>query len=231
MLKAAQAYFQTQVNTTSQGQLLVLLYDGAIKFLKQAKVKIDEKDYAQKGILISKAIDVIAELAGSLNVQKGGDLAENLHKLYFYCNTKLLQANMKMDTGLIDEVITILTSLRGAFAEVLASGIDAPDRPMAQQQNMHHRAAPQPGATSAQAAPAAAPPRKADKAYAASMLQTELAAPKTVQTEQPRETVQNEAAQNTATPDRTSNAAPPLQARRAAGTNLYRRIASQTTSG
>ena len=71
MQKAAQAYFQTQVATTSQADLLLLLYEGAIKFLKMAKVKIDERDYAEKGILISKAMDVIAELDSSLNVQKG----------------------------------------------------------------------------------------------------------------------------------------------------------------
>ena len=87
MMKAAQAYFQTQVQTTSQGQLLLMLYDGAIKFLKQAKTKIQERNYAQKGILISKAIDVISELDSSLNPEKGGDLATNLHNLYFFCNT------------------------------------------------------------------------------------------------------------------------------------------------
>jgi flagellar protein FliS len=131
MLKAAKAYFQTQVNTTSQGDLLLMLYDGAIKYLRQAKVKIEEKDYAEKGILISKAIDVVGELASSLNAEKGGDLAQNLNKLYFYCNTRLLQANLKMDTGLIDEVIRILEGLRSAFAQIngtaAAAGEAAPN--------------------------------------------------------------------------------------------------------
>ncbi|MFW5734162.1 MAG: flagellar export chaperone FliS [Oceanidesulfovibrio sp.] len=119
MQKAAQAYFQTQVSTTSQGELLLMLYDGAVKFLRQAQEKINEKDYAQKGILISKALDVIAELDGSLNVQKGGEIAQNLHNLYFYCNTRLLMANMNMDNVLIDEVIKILTGLRSAYAEII----------------------------------------------------------------------------------------------------------------
>lgn len=119
MQKAAQAYFQTQVSTTSQGELLLMLYDGAVKFLRQAQDKINEKDYAQKGILISKALDVIAELDGSLNVQKGGEIAQNLHNLYFYCNTRLLLANMNMDNALIDEVIKILSGLRSAYAEII----------------------------------------------------------------------------------------------------------------
>ncbi len=118
MLKAAQAYFQTQVNTTSQGQLLLMLYDGGIKFLKQAKVKMAERDYAQKGILISKAIDVISELDSSLNIQRGGEVAQNLHNLYFFCNTRLLQANLRMDQQLVDEVIKVLSGLREAFAQI-----------------------------------------------------------------------------------------------------------------
>lgn len=115
MQTAAKAYLKTQVNTTSQGDILILLYDGAIKFLGQAKEKIAARDYAQKGILISRALDILAELQSSLNAQKGGELADNLQKLYFICSTKLLQANLKMDTAIIDEVMRILTGLRDAF--------------------------------------------------------------------------------------------------------------------
>ena len=118
MLRAAHAYRQTQVNTATPGHLVVMLYDGAITFLEQAKERIQARDYAKKGILISQALDIIAELDGSLNVEKGGEIAQNLHKLYIYCNTRLLQANLKMDTTLVDEVIGILDSFRSAFAEI-----------------------------------------------------------------------------------------------------------------
>ena len=121
MQKAQQAYLQTQITTTSQGELVVMLYDGAIKFLQQAKEKIAEKNYAEKGILISKSLDIIAELDSSLNVEKGGDLSSNLHSLYLYSQGRLLQANLKMDQGIVDEVIKILSSLRGAFAEIINS--------------------------------------------------------------------------------------------------------------
>lgn len=118
MQNAAKAYLKTQVNTVSPGKLLILLYDAAIKFLNQSKEKMVEKDYAAKGILISKAIDVISELDESLNAQKGGQIAENLHGLYFYCNTRLLQANMSMDPKIIDEVLNILESIKSAFLEI-----------------------------------------------------------------------------------------------------------------
>ena len=131
MQRVMQAYFNTTATTTSPGDVIIMLYDGAISFLERAKQKIIEKDYAQKGILISKAMDVIGELDGSLNIDKGGNLAENLHSLYFFCNTHLLQANLKMDTEKIDKVITILTDLRDAFATI----VNTPEAVQAAQNN------------------------------------------------------------------------------------------------
>lgn len=118
MHKAASAYMQTHVTTTTPGHIVVMLYDGAITFLEQAKEEIAARNFARKGILISQALDIIAELDGSLNNEKGGELAKNLHRLYMYCNTRLLRANLKMDTAIIDEVIGILSSFRSAFAEI-----------------------------------------------------------------------------------------------------------------
>ncbi len=120
MQSAARSYFQTQVATTTQGDLLIMLFDAALKFLRQAKEKIAAKDYAQKGILISKALDILSELQGTLNAQKGGELADRLQKLYFFCSTRLLAANLKMDVAKIDEVMHILTGLRDAFNEANA---------------------------------------------------------------------------------------------------------------
>ncbi len=119
MNKAAQAYFQTKVNTTDQGQLLLLLYDGALRFLQQAREKMLVKDYAAKGIFISKVIDILNELTNTLNLEKGGTLAENLNNLYFLCTTRLLQANLKMNVEQLDNVTTILTGLRSAYAEII----------------------------------------------------------------------------------------------------------------
>ncbi|OLN27359.1 Flagellar biosynthesis protein FliS [Desulfovibrio sp. DV] len=117
MQSAVKNYIQTQVSTTTQGDLVIMLFDAALKFLHRAKEKIAEKNYAQKGILISKALDILSELQGSLNVNKGGELAERLQKLYFFCSARLLMANLKMDVAKIDEVVGILNGLREAFSE------------------------------------------------------------------------------------------------------------------
>ncbi len=136
MQTAARAYLKTQVNTTSQGDILILLYEGALKYLTQAKEKIAARDYAAKGILISRALDILTELQSSLNAQKGGELADNLQRLYFYCSRRLLVANLKMDTDIIDEVIRILGGLSEAFrtANAEVSGGKAP-RPEKQEES------------------------------------------------------------------------------------------------
>ncbi|MHC1791463.1 flagellar export chaperone FliS [Solidesulfovibrio sp.] len=120
MQSAVKTYIQTQISTTTQGDLVIMLFDAALKFLHQAKEKMAERNYAQKGILISKALDILSELQGSLNVNKGGELAERLQKLYFFCSSRLLTANLKMDVDKVDEVVGILTGLRGAFSEANA---------------------------------------------------------------------------------------------------------------
>jgi len=130
MRQAARMYRETQVTTTSQGQVLIMLYDGAIKFLTQAKEYIKAKDCVNKGLLISNAIDIINELASSLNAEKGGDLAANLNQLYFYCNKRLFMANLRMDIAPIDEVIKILGGIRSAYAQI----IDTPEAIAAMEQ-------------------------------------------------------------------------------------------------
>ena len=131
MHRATSAYIQTSVSTTSQGEVLLILYDGAIKFLGQAKERIEAKDPAGKGILISKALDILNELDSTLNPERGGKIAENLHNLYTFCNNHLLKANIRMSTEMVDEVINILSGLRSAYASIIdlpeaqAAGMEA----------------------------------------------------------------------------------------------------------
>lgn len=119
MLKAAKAYLSTQVTTATQGDLLLMLYDTAIKHLKQAKDKMAARDFAGKGILITKAIEIVSELHECLNKERGGEVAKNLSQVYFFCNTRLLQANMEMNPVKVDEVVDILAGLRQAFAQII----------------------------------------------------------------------------------------------------------------
>lgn len=135
MQNATKAYISTQVTTTTQADLLILLYDGAIKYLAQARDAIERKDVKAKGQLLGKASDVVNELMSSLNKDKGGEIAENLARLYFYCNSRLLTANLKMDVEAIDQVVNILRGLRSAYAEIreIAPTSQTPVQPSANQ--------------------------------------------------------------------------------------------------
>lgn len=115
---AARAYFQTKVKTTTKEDLVVQLYEAAIKFLEQAKERIREKDYIAKGERIDRALMIIGELNSSLNAEKGGEVAKNLHAFYANCQARLLNASLKLDIEKIDEVINMLRQVSSAFAEV-----------------------------------------------------------------------------------------------------------------
>lgn len=119
MHRAAQAYFQTGVTTTGQGDILLMLYDGAIKFMNQAKERLEANDMAGKGNNITKALQILEELNSILDMQKGGELSANLRNLYIFCTNRLVMANIKKSTEIIDEVIKIVTGLRAAFAAIV----------------------------------------------------------------------------------------------------------------
>jgi flagellar protein FliS len=77
------------------------------------------RDMAGKGVLISRAIEIVNELASSRNMEKGGTLADNLNNLYFLCTARLLQANAKLDVEQLDSVVGILSGLRNAYAQII----------------------------------------------------------------------------------------------------------------
>lgn len=135
MANPARAYLATQVETTTQGELLLMLYEAAIKFLKRAKVEIDNKDYAKKGIYISKAMAIIHELTESLNKEKGGEITPKLSSLYRFCTSQLITANIRLDKKMIDDVINILDGIRSAYAQIvpMADGKKAPEETSAAQ--------------------------------------------------------------------------------------------------
>ncbi|MEK6576147.1 MAG: flagellar export chaperone FliS, partial [Nitrospirota bacterium] len=105
-------YGKVSISTASNEMLLLMLYDGAIRFIQQARAGIREGDMAGKRVSVSSAIAVITELLDSLNTEIGGETAENLQKLYLYMNEQLIKANLKNDASLLDEVLSLLVTLR-----------------------------------------------------------------------------------------------------------------------
>jgi flagellar protein FliS len=94
MNHGANQYKQTAVKTANRGQLLLMLYEAAIKNVKKATVAIEQKQLGEKGVAIGKAHDIVNELMNTLDVNTGGDIARDLERLYHFMTEQLVKANM-----------------------------------------------------------------------------------------------------------------------------------------
>ena len=120
----ARQYQAQAVLTASPGQLVLMLYDGALKFMRQAteafSPEVDEvRRISQVHTALERAGNIIAELQSNLDLEVGGEYAANLDRLYDYYQRRLHEANMRKDAHIIAEVLTLVTELRDGWAEML----------------------------------------------------------------------------------------------------------------
>ncbi|MCT2529378.1 flagellar export chaperone FliS [SAR92 clade bacterium H921] len=101
-------------------QLVQMLFDGLLAALADAEGHIQRNDIAGKGEAISRASKIIIGLQGSLDYDKGGELARNLSDLYDYCTRRLLKASLRNDATIIQEVRGLLNEINSAW-ELLPS--------------------------------------------------------------------------------------------------------------
>ena len=113
-------YRQTQVETAGPLELIIMLYDGAIRFCNQAKLAIEEKNLNRANQMLQRAQDIIDELNINLNME-AGEIAVNLRSLYQFISTKLVEANIKKDLTLLNQMIALLTDLRSSWVELQSS--------------------------------------------------------------------------------------------------------------
>lgn len=113
-----QQYQESQLETASQGKLLIMLYDGAIRFLTQAQAAMQEKKWQEAHKFILRAEDIITELMACLKLEVG-EVAHNLYRLYEYMNWRLIQANIKRNPEMVAEVQARLRDLREAWVEAI----------------------------------------------------------------------------------------------------------------
>lgn len=118
LMNPYQQYRQQQVATAPQDKLLLMLYDGAIRFCHQAKRAVQNKDAEAAHANLVKAQNIILELMDTLNMDF--QVAHDLYSLYDYFYRQLIEANMKKDTTIIDEVLVFISDLRKTWAEAAA---------------------------------------------------------------------------------------------------------------
>ncbi|MFK5927065.1 MAG: flagellar export chaperone FliS, partial [Desulfuromusa sp.] len=109
-------YRNNQVMTASPEQILIMLYDGAIRFVRQAKFAIEDGRKADKAIAIGKAIAIITEFSNTLDYEVGGEIALDLSQLYDFMIRELSAVNARSDIDRLGPVETVLLDLREGFA-------------------------------------------------------------------------------------------------------------------
>ncbi len=117
--QAFNEYKKATINTSSPGELILMLYNGLIRFLRHAKLSLKEKNIEDAHKYIIRAEDIIEALLSALDYEKGGDIAKNLSMLYDYAYWRLVEANAKKDESIIDEVIELLEPIRDAWKEIV----------------------------------------------------------------------------------------------------------------
>lgn len=113
-----QSYQAAQLETASPGKLLLMLYDGALRFLTQAQQAMEQKNWQDAHNFILRAEDIITELMSTLKLDMG-PIPQNLYRIYEYLNWRLLQANIKRDPAGLVEVQERLRELREAWVEAI----------------------------------------------------------------------------------------------------------------
>lgn len=111
-------YQRSAVLTASQGQLIVMLYDGANRFLVQAGIALGERQVEAAHNKLRRAEMIISHLQASLDYERGGEIAPRLSAIYTFCQRHLNQARVNGDAEAIEQVRALLGTLRDAWAQI-----------------------------------------------------------------------------------------------------------------
>ena len=114
---AVYQYQQNSIMTATPEELTLMLYNGCIKAIHFSKVAIEDKDYEKTNIYICKAEAIIRELRATLDMKY--DISKNLYDLYTYFLDRLIEANIKKETKLLDEVEEFVAQLRDAWSQAM----------------------------------------------------------------------------------------------------------------
>jgi flagellar protein FliS len=125
--KYIQEYQKNAINSASPVGIVVMLYDAAIGFMEQGKAAMAFADYDKQNTLLQKAQKIITELMGSLDMEKGGDVAKNLMSLYTYAWNELVQANIHDKPECIDHALMVFTELRESWVAIEKSTKKVPN--------------------------------------------------------------------------------------------------------
>lgn len=113
-------YQKVQVMTADRIRLVIMLYDGVIKFNRCAKKAIKDGDIEARSNYINRSQAIIGELQNSLNMEEGGEIARNLSRLYDFSMDKLAEANLKNDASAVNAVTKVIGELKSGWEGIAA---------------------------------------------------------------------------------------------------------------
>lgn len=116
---AYQKYKTTSVQSASREKILLMLYEGCIKFIKMAITACEQKKIADRGLNIGRAYDIVMELNNTLDHKVGGDLARDLEQLYMFVTEQLTQGNIKGDPGHLQHALKVMETLYDGWVKAV----------------------------------------------------------------------------------------------------------------
>jgi flagellar protein FliS len=116
------AYRENSILTASPEQLVVMLYDGAGRFLRQAEGSMIEGSWLKASEKLSRAEAIIDELLATLDMD-AGEVADRLQSIYVFCKTRLIEARIERDAARVDQVARLLSELREAWSQVRSPAV------------------------------------------------------------------------------------------------------------
>lgn len=121
--RIAHEYRKGAVNGASPLQLVVMLYDGALRFMEAGKHAIAHNDYTRQNDQLQRAQKVVLELMACLDMEKGGEVAKNLLSLYTYVLNELVKANCEDDADRVDRCMKVMADLRESWVQLSSQGV------------------------------------------------------------------------------------------------------------
>ncbi|MBI2413327.1 MAG: flagellar export chaperone FliS [Deltaproteobacteria bacterium] len=111
-------YQNIQVMTADKVRIIIMMYDGVLRFNRCAQKAIADKDIASRTLYLNKSLAIISELANSLNMEEGGEIARNLARLYDFAQSHLTNANMTNDGRAIEAVNRVMGELKAGWEAI-----------------------------------------------------------------------------------------------------------------
>jgi len=127
--RAADRYLQTRVESSQPLEVVVMLYDAALRAAANAREASTSKDFFARRAAVSKMLAIVSELQRMLDMERGGQIAADLDRLYTWMTEQLIQATIKPDVKAIDELRRVLEILRDGWHQIASGAVGSPAAP------------------------------------------------------------------------------------------------------